>query len=190
MTRQRHQAILVIAAFIAAGSVGSLMWLSAAPTTAQAPSEASDPVVRPTVPQNLDGRALLNASLETPTGQSVHLADLAAGRPIIVNFWASWCAPCIAEMPLLDRVASKRTDVRLVGVNELDDQTAARAMAKRTKITYPWLLDADGSSGATAEVVNLPTTLLIRPDGKITASRIGAFKSARDLQRWISAGTR
>ncbi len=111
------------------------------------------------------------------------------GQAVIINFWASWCAPCIAEMPILERVSRRRPDVRVIGINELDQPDAAKAMAVRTRITYPWLLDSTGEVGRAAETVNLPTTLLLRPDGSIGATKVGAFASTADLQHWIDRAT-
>lgn len=156
--------------------------------TGTKPVTATAEVPTPTVPRDLDGRPLLDIHIQTPSGSTTTLRQAAGGQTIVINFWASWCAPCIAEMPVLEKVARRRADVRVIGMNELDQLDAARTMARRTKISYPWLLDQEGVLGQAAKTINLPTTLLVRPDGTIAATKVGAFKSSAELDRWINRG--
>lgn len=140
---------------------------------------------RPTVPSDLDGSKLLAAEVTTRDGERSTIGIAGDQRPLLVNFWAEWCAPCIAEMPIFEQARQRNPDVRFVGINEMDQLEKAEAMAGRTGITYDWYLDVDGSFAVAAETINLPTTILLDPDGSILATRVGAFSSPEELQRWL-----
>lgn len=156
------------------------------PGPPQSVSDSStDATVQPTVPGDLDGGLLLITSVETRDGGSTTIAADLDGRPIVINFWAEWCAPCIAEMPTLEQASLDNAGVRFVGINEMDASEQAEAMAEKTGITYQWFLDPDGSFAAASRTINLPTTLLLRADGTVAATRVGAFRSSGDFQGWL-----
>lgn len=116
MIRWRRTRIAVVAlALAAAGSVAVDGWAVA---NAPAPADpgAMDSVAHPTVPDGLDGLPVLRTPLRDASGATRSVASLSDVKPVIVNFWASWCAPCVAEMPLLDKTARERVDVMVVGV--------------------------------------------------------------------------
>lgn len=73
---------------------------------------------------------------------SRHLSD--DGRPVVLNFWASWCAPCREEMPAFDTVARRRPEVLFVGVAVRDTEAEARSFAAEIGVAYPLGIDADG----------------------------------------------
>ncbi len=105
-------------------------------------------------------------------GRQVSLASL-EGRPAVINFWASYCPPCRAEMPLLQRDAGSKSGVQLVLVNEGDSGRVARDFLDSLAIHQPALLDSDLSVGHAYGAVALPTTVFIRADGTIAARHIG-----------------
>jgi thiol-disulfide isomerase/thioredoxin len=140
---------------------------------------------RPTVPVDLDASMLSHAPLRTRGNHPTTLAAAHDQRPVLVNFWAQWCAPCVAEMPILERGRAANPGIRLAGINEMDQPDKASAMARRTGIGYEWFIDSDGSFAIASKTINLPTTLLLGPDGSVLRTRVGAFRSLRDLQHWI-----
>ena len=108
-----------------------------------------------------------------PDAEDVALADL-QGRPVVVNFWASTCAPCVREMPALESVhQAAGDDVAFVGVAVNDRVEAALELADRTGVTYPLVADADGSFFVSAGATLLPTTLVLDQDGTVVRRLVG-----------------
>jgi cytochrome c biogenesis protein CcmG, thiol:disulfide interchange protein DsbE len=95
--------------------------------------------------------------------------DLAAlrGRPVVVNFWASWCPPCARELPLLRKALAAHAGDRLavVGVLVNDDPARARRFFRRAGGSWPVGVDAGGRAVAAWRAVGLPQSFFVRPDG-------------------------
>lgn len=107
------------------------------------------------------------------------------GRPLVLNFWASWCPPCRKEMPALAAVArhlSGRVD--FVGVDTNDQRSAALAFAAHTGVAYPLAYDAHGNVAGTYGVYGLPTTFFISSTGVILGRQVGGMSKPR-LQQLI-----
>jgi cytochrome oxidase Cu insertion factor (SCO1/SenC/PrrC family) len=117
----------------------------------------------------------------------VALADL-AGEPLVINFWASYCPPCKAEMPLLQRRVTAASKVRLVLINEGDSSQSARDFLSATGIQQPALLDSNLAVGRAYGVVPLPTTVFVRADGTIAGRQVGELDE-RVLAAWLSTMT-
>jgi peroxiredoxin len=104
----------------------------------------------------------------------VSLADY-RGKVVVLNFWASWCKPCKAESPLLERwhqrISSRNATV--LGVDMLDITDDAQDFIDEYELTYPMLRDNDGRGIDTFGVVQFPETFVIDPGGRITAVRRG-----------------
>lgn len=117
-------------------------------------------------------------ALRALDGETVRLSDY-AGRPVLVNFWASWCPPCRAEMPRFEE-AHAAGRVVVLGVNTLDadDEAEARAAARDLGVTFPVLFDEQGDAQRAYSVRGLPTTFLVGPDGRILAVRPGEISQA------------
>jgi thiol-disulfide isomerase/thioredoxin len=101
------------------------------------------------------------------TGKTWRLADL-KGRPALLNFWASWCEPCRAEMPTLQQIADFYGVDKLAVLAINFKEPAARAIqfAKTTGLTLPVLLDADGRTAQKWGVKVFPTTLMLDSQGR------------------------
>jgi thiol-disulfide isomerase/thioredoxin len=106
-------------------------------------------------------------ALVDTAGKTWRLADL-RGRAVLLNFWASWCEPCRAEMPTLQQVADfYGTDKLLVlAVNFKEPAARALQFAKTTGVTLPVLLDLDGKAARGWDVKVFPTTLMIDVKGR------------------------
>jgi cytochrome c biogenesis protein CcmG, thiol:disulfide interchange protein DsbE len=106
-------------------------------------------------------------------GEQISLADY-TGTPLVVNFWASWCPPCIAEMPDLEAV-SQLADGRVafVGVNTQDTQDRAEELAERTGVTYDLVRDPDAELFQAFGVFAMPTTFYVDATGDIVGRHSG-----------------
>jgi cytochrome oxidase Cu insertion factor (SCO1/SenC/PrrC family)/thiol-disulfide isomerase/thioredoxin len=115
-------------------------------------------------------------SLARLGGGSLALADF-AGSPLILNFWASSCAPCRQEMPLISREAAAH-HVRVLLVDERDSSTAAASFLKQVGVEEVVGTDADGAVGRLYGVSVLPVTVFIRADGSIEGKYLGETDAA------------
>ncbi|CAN5615789.1 hypothetical protein BH10ACT1_BH10ACT1_40210 [soil metagenome] len=137
----------------------------------------------------IDTAALLKVPMVAVDGSDTDLAAFAGEKPILVNLWASSCAPCIKEMPLLEQARADNPALDFLGVDVLDRLDLAKTMVARTGVTYPWVQDPAGDFGNALKSTTLPSTFILDPDGTIVASKGKAFKSQAELQAWIDANT-
>lgn len=107
-------------------------------------------------------------TLKTLDGPALRLAEQ-RGQVVLVNFWASWCAPCKVEMPHLNRLADKYRDtgVVLLAVNVDDDPKKAAAEARKLGINFPVLLDTAKIASKAYKLEAMPTTVLVDRDGRV-----------------------
>ncbi len=96
----------------------------------------------------------------------------ADGRPVILNLWASWCAPCRAEMPAIDTSSQGHPEVAFVGVAVQDDLDKATDFANEIGVSYPLAFD-DGTVEDAYPVLGLPATFFIGADGTIVKRHFG-----------------
>ncbi len=116
-------------------------------------------------------------NLPAPNGERVKLSALLEKGPVILDFWATWCKPCIKGMPKLEKIHAEYAErgVTVLGVNEDGPrgQNRIRPFLKGRNITFPIAIDADGSVMKRMQVRALPTTLLIAPDREIVLRQAG-----------------
>jgi peroxiredoxin len=114
-------------------------------------------------------------------GQPARLREF-RGKLVLLNFWATWCAPCLHEMPSMERLYQtfKQTDFVLLAVSmDRQGEDVARPFVENLKLTFPVLLDRTLEVSRQYSVRGLPTSYLIDPDGRL----IGAVIGARDWYR-------
>lgn len=106
--------------------------------------------------------------------------ELPHGGIVVVNVWASWCAPCRAEAPTLAALANKYKGVVFVGVLTRDSEVAARAFQNRFQLPYPTIVDDSVLLGfrETLSANAIPTTILMDPSGKVAARISGEITVA------------
>jgi cytochrome c biogenesis protein CcmG/thiol:disulfide interchange protein DsbE len=95
------------------------------------------------------------------------------GRPVVVNLFASWCLPCIRELPVLQEASVANPDVAFLGVDHQDSRRAALEMLREAGVTYPAAHDPDGKTAAAYRARGMPTTILITRTGNVAASHTG-----------------
>jgi cytochrome c biogenesis protein CcmG/thiol:disulfide interchange protein DsbE len=149
----------VVVALAVVGGVGRLL---AAPS---GPAPAEGPVVVEGVAAI--GRPAPRVELPGMRGGRVRLVDL-RGHPVVVNFWASWCPPCVAEMPDFQRVHRRLgARVAFLGINQRDHRQAVEELARITGVTYPLAVDPAGRAFDAFGGRGMPTTVLIAADGTV-----------------------
>jgi thiol-disulfide isomerase/thioredoxin len=106
--------------------------------------------------------------------------DSLRGKPAVVNFWASWCEPCVKEAPHLQRFHERnRGEVAVVGVSYTDNLPGAKKFIARWGWTFPNLSDPEGVAGSEWELVGLPVTVILNARGEITARLRGPQTEAK-----------
>ncbi|GAB3380905.1 TlpA family protein disulfide reductase [Lysobacter fragariae] len=128
-------------------------------------------------------------SIASLDGTRTEVPKAYAGRPVLINLWASWCGPCVREMPELDRYAraqSSANGTQVVGI-ALDERGAVLAFLQRTPVAYPLLIDAPGPADAGVRLGNpkgvLPYSVLLGPDGRVLKQKIGPFQPG-EIEDW------
>ncbi len=115
-------------------------------------------------------------SLRLPAleGSNTVSYDQFRSKPLVLNFFASWCPYCIAEMPAFQEVHEKfGSDVAFLGVSQSDAKSASVALAKETGVRYPLGIDANGDFFRAIGSTGMPTTIFVRPGGQIAYIQVG-----------------
>ncbi|MFL9583274.1 TlpA family protein disulfide reductase [Stenotrophomonas sp. AB1(2024)] len=119
--------------------------------------------------------------------------DFAAfrGRPLLINVWASWCGPCVEEMPMLAAFAAAQPPdgVRVVGL-AIDTPDGVRDFLDRVPVKYPIVIEQPAPDDASVRLGNaqglLPYTVLVDADGKIIKQKLGPFADG-EIERWLGS---
>ncbi|MDR7078302.1 peroxiredoxin [Neobacillus niacini] len=112
--------------------------------------------------------------LKTLTGETVKLSDL-KGKKVMLNFWATWCPPCKAEMPAMEQFHKEAGDEVVILAVNIDPHLDVQAFVDENKITFPIPLDAEDTVNEMYQVLSIPTTYFIDTKGNIGNKYIGAM---------------
>ncbi|MDP8928205.1 MAG: TlpA family protein disulfide reductase [Actinomycetota bacterium] len=134
-------------------------------------------------PEASAGVAVPAQSFEMFDGSTASLADY-GGRPLVVNFWASWCPPCVAEMPDLERVHQQLAgQVVFLGINTQDTPDRAVDLATQTGVTYDLARDPAGELFQAFGVFGMPSTFFVSAEGEIVDRHTGIITAEMLLER-------
>jgi thiol-disulfide isomerase/thioredoxin len=103
-------------------------------------------------------------------------------RPVVLNFFASWCTPCISEMPALESVHQQRADIAFVGLAYNDTPTRAREIVADTGVTYVTGVDPGSAIGNAYEILGMPTTLFITADEEVVYQHTGGLTAEQVIE--------
>ena len=188
----------ILVAALAAGALGVLasLWFGGSPLlrtdsgqrVLQAAMDATAPAPPAGVTPAKPGEAMPPIVLPDLQGQVQPLPGIYAGRPLLINVWASWCGPCIEEMPELQRFANSQgaAGTQVIGL-ALDTPEAIKDFLTRVPVDYPILVDTPGPADASVWLGNrkgvLPYSVLVAADGKIVKQKIGPFAHG-EIEGW------
>ncbi|HEC18623.1 MAG TPA: TlpA family protein disulfide reductase [Gammaproteobacteria bacterium] len=107
-------------------------------------------------------------TLKSRSGENIKLSEL-RGDVVMINFWASWCAPCRQEMPLLEDMYKKYNDLgfTLLGINVEEDSSKAGELLREIPVTFPVLYDTTNKVTKLYNVVAMPSTVIVDRDGNM-----------------------
>ncbi len=119
--------------------------------------------------------------------ESMSLSEL-RGKPVVLNFWATWCPACIDEMPYLQEIHEEYSDdgLMLLAIDVGESQSQVEKFLQRNNLSLPVLLDTSGVVAQKYRILNIPTTFFIDGDGVIQEKRIGAFINAAQIEEQLS----
>ena len=171
----RRQLIIIVAISLLAllGGVLTSQWIYKT-------GLASDPAVK----------AFFANSWQTPDGKTVNTQEW-QGKVLVVNFWASWCPPCVEEMPALDKLQQEflQQNVLFVGIG-IDSPSNIREFLSKTPVSYPIVIGGLDGSNLSKQLGNsqgaLPYTIIINAKGKASYSKLGKI-SEDDIRSAIKS---
>jgi cytochrome c biogenesis protein CcmG/thiol:disulfide interchange protein DsbE len=128
----------------------------------------------------LTGQAKTFSLDDVRPGRPAVSLEALRGKPVVLNFFASWCGPCVREMPALQAMSERyKGRVQFVGVTFNDGREAAKGVLERTGVTYPAAFDAKSELANDYGLRVMPTTWFIGPDGNLIERKDGEFSEVQ-----------
>jgi len=131
------------------------------------------------------GQPALDFSLETVDGRQVSLSDL-RGKPVMINFWATWCGPCVVEMPNIQEYYERYSgQFEVLAVNADESREEVESFGKKMNLTFPLLLDPGNQVNSLYRLRGYPTTFLVDAEGVVQVQHIGPLSEAQ-IETYLS----
>lgn len=170
----RAIAICVCIALLAAIGAGLLVSVLGGSDDSPTPKATLTPE------SNADRAKALTTKVTTFNDTATTVGAQLRGRPMVLNLWSTWCAPCLKEMPAIEKVHQANLGtVDFLGIDVKDQPDDAKAMILRTGVTYTSLQDRSGAFVTAADATALPVTMLVDANGNIVATHTGALTQAK-----------
>ena len=144
--------------------------------------ELAPPIDHPTIGTGV-GNLAPDFQLQSLNGQSVSLIGL-QGKPVLLNFWATRCSPCVSEMPYLQEIYNEWSEAELIllAINIGESSAKVKEFMQSHSLSLPVLLDTNQDIAQEYNIRYIPTTFLIDRKGIIQATKVGAFSSRREIE--------
>jgi peroxiredoxin len=185
-------AIILLITFLVSGCASSIPVAptqpTPAPTQPSPPPPVATPAPAPTVPQgNQIGNLAIDFQLKNLEGKTVSLSGL-RGKPVLLNFWATWCPPCRSEMPYLQQIYNSYSaqGLELLEIDVGESASPVKQFLASNNLTLPVLLDTDKKVALAYGTAAIPTSLLIDKNGIIKQRIIGAFNNKAEIEQELS----
>ena len=193
----RHLLLIALAAAVVGGVAAFIVEGPGPLLRTEVGQRALNAVIQRDAPEGLAiakrGEPMPTPKVWTLAGEQIDLPR-PDGRPMLINVWATWCSPCIKEMPELAEFSHQQGDagVQVIGL-ALDDAAAVQAWLERLPSPYPHYRDDAGPRDAGVVLGNpagvLPYTVLVDAAGILRKQQVGPFASAADIAEWAEAAS-
>ncbi|PRO67186.1 redoxin domain-containing protein [Alkalicoccus urumqiensis] len=172
-----------------AGMIGWTLYDTIEWQTEEAAVETAEEQDLPPVPEEEiglgEGEYAPDFTLETLEGEEISLSDFRGEKKVMLNFWATWCPPCRAEMPDMQNVYEEYEDVEIIAVNLTETEPGTDQVAQFRDdfgLTFPILLDHDVSVAGQFDIQPVPTSYLINTEGRIENIALGPMNEDMMIQ--------
>lgn len=194
--RSRYLRLLAIGVLI--GAAITLVVLAGLPEVPRAISKTRSPsagdqadssVVEEGAKTVSVGQTAPNFALHDTRDRTYELQGL-KGKVVLLNFWATWCAPCRLEMPLLEAISQElvEEDFLVLGINLQESVAQVQEFVDEMGLTFPVLLDSDGTVSGLYRIIGYPSTIIIDKAGKIQTIHIGILLESQLREYLQEAG--
>ncbi len=167
-----------------------VLFLTGCQATSQ-PSPGASPTPPPTSPTRFSvgvglGNLAPDFTLKNLEGQDISLSSL-RGKPVLINFWATWCPPCREEMPYLQQIYEEWSGegLMLLAVDIGESPALVKEFLETHNFSMPVLLDTERIVSEKYNITAIPTTFFIDRDGIIRGKRIGAFSNKEEIEGYL-----
>jgi len=140
--------------------------------------------------ENGVGSPAANFELEATSGKTIQLSDM-EGKPVLLNFWATWCGPCQVEMPLIEEYYERYgPNLEVLAINYDEPIGEIQPYVKKLRLTFPVLLDPGGKTADLYQVIGFPTSYFIDREGFVRGVYVGILskKVIEDHLKKIGVG--